>query len=85
MYNSVDAYMKMVDKEQNPLVLLDSVAWQTHKTIDYTGIQKQHNALCFEYKNATSCEEANVWYAAIWYWWYSSKVVIESVIHKHNN
>jgi hypothetical protein len=28
-------------------------------------MQKQHKALCYEYKNDTSLEEANVWYATI--------------------
>jgi len=35
-------------------------------------MRKQHKALCYEYKNATSLEEVVVRYAAIYSWWYSS-------------
>jgi hypothetical protein len=48
-------------------------------------LQEQHEALCFEYKNAISLEEVDVPYARIWSWWYSSKVVAEGAIHKFNN
>lgn len=32
---------------------------------------EQHKTLCYEYKNATSLEEANVCYVIIYCWWYS--------------
>jgi hypothetical protein len=32
---------------------------------------KQHKALCYEYKNASSLEEVVAHYAAICSWWYS--------------
>jgi hypothetical protein len=37
-------------------------------------MQKQHKALCYEYKNATSLEEVVARYAAICSWWYSSRL-----------
>jgi hypothetical protein len=38
-------------------------------------MQEQHKTLCYEYKNATSLEEANACYATICCWWYSLGVV----------
>ncbi len=43
--------------------------------------QDGRKALCFEYKNVTSLEDANVWYVAIQCWWYSFGAISESVIH----
>jgi hypothetical protein len=44
--------------------------------------QEQHKDMCYQYKNATTLEEANVQYAAIHCWWYSSRVVNEAGLQK---
>jgi hypothetical protein len=41
--------------------------------------------MCFEYKNATSLDEANTCYVAIRYWWLSSDIAFESGIHELEN
>jgi len=41
-------------------------------------MQKKHRTLCYEYKNAISLEEADVWYVTIHCWWYSYGVVNEA-------
>jgi hypothetical protein len=38
---------------------------------------KKNRTLCYEYKKVNFLEEANVWYAVIYYWWYSSRAVNE--------
>jgi hypothetical protein len=41
--------------------------------------------MCFEYKNATSLDEANTCCVAIRYLWLSSNVACESGIHELEN
>jgi hypothetical protein len=41
-------------------------------------MQEKHRTLCYEYKNAISLEEADVWYVTIHCWWYSYGVVNEA-------
>jgi hypothetical protein len=45
----------------------------------------QHKVLYYEYKKATSLEEAKLWYVTIWFWWYSLGTTNEGAIHDLNN
>jgi hypothetical protein len=40
--------------------------------VNQAKVANKHRSLCYEYKSAISLEEANVRYATIHYWWYSS-------------
>jgi hypothetical protein len=85
MYDSGNAFVKMVNKEWTCLLhRTQSFNKHTEQLITLE-LQKWHKALCFKYKNATSLEEVDVWYATIWSWWYSSRAIPESVIHELNN
>jgi hypothetical protein len=41
--------------------------------------------LCYDYKNAMSLEEIDLWYATTQFWWYSSGVASEGAIYELNN
>ncbi len=85
MFDSGDVSMKMVDKEQTCLFHWIQQFDRHTKQLIASKLQVRHKALCFEYKNATSLEEADVRYVTIWSWWYSLGAVAESAIHKLNN
>jgi hypothetical protein len=46
-----------------------AVSWQI-----MLKLREKHRTLCYEYKNAISLEEVNVWCTIIHCWWYSSDV-----------
>jgi hypothetical protein len=41
--------------------------------------------LCYEYENAISLEEVDVWYGTIHYWWYSLKAIDEARLQELEN
>jgi len=48
-------------------------------------MHQQHMTLCYEYKNATSLEETNVCYIAIWHWRYSTWAIDVARLQKLEN
>ena len=45
-------------------------------------LQEQHRVLCKQYKNASSMEDAEVWYFAIKAWWLSVRATTTEGLHR---
>lgn len=85
VYGFGDATIRMVDKERTCLFhWTQSLDKHTKQLIKHE-LQSGHKAMCFEYKNATSLDEANTCYVAICYWWLSYDVTSKNGIHELEN
>jgi hypothetical protein len=84
VYGSGDASEPMVDKELTCFFHWSQSMDKHTKQHIKLGLQKKRT-LCYEYKNAISLEKANVQYATIRYWWYSSSVIDETGLQKLEN
>ncbi len=85
--------IKMVDNEQTCFFhwtqFLDKHTKQLiapkFKQLIAQNFHDQQKTLCYEYKKATSLEEANIQYATIRSWWYSFGAANKGDIHELNN
>jgi hypothetical protein len=85
VYRSSDATIIMVDKEQTCLFHWTQSLYKHTKQLIKHELKSKHKATCFEYKNATSLDEANTCYITIHYWWLSSNITSKSGIHELEN
>jgi hypothetical protein len=85
VYGSGDATVITVDTEQTCLFHWTQSLDEHTKQLIKHELKSGHKATCFEYKNATSLDEANICYITIHYWWLSSNIIFKSGIHELEN
>lgn len=85
VYVTGNPTVKLINKESTCLFhKIQSLNMHTKQLI-VLKFQDRHKDFCYDYNKIKSLEEANVYYVAIYSWWYSFGAIADGAIHELNN